>query len=92
MTAKLDYTYDQVKPILDRFMAHLNPMNAAALLSYVQKANDGQRAFVFTIEDKYKLVVLPYSIILERDGIEIHNSRTQITHLSRILRNSPSFK
>jgi len=85
----LSYTSEQVAPIMKRLLAHINTMNEQQLLAHIVDAKDAvRRAFSFTIENKYMLVVFGYGIVLYRDGQEIHSSKTTITTLSAILRNS----
>jgi hypothetical protein len=91
-TNEINYTTEQVAPVMKRLMAHINTLNEAELLAQVTEAKDGvRRAFEFTIEDgAYTLQVFGNGITILR-GTErqhIHSSGTTITHLSRILRNS----
>ena len=90
---KMNYSYDQVKPILDRILSQLDSLSPADILAFSTKA-ESERAFVISEKGEkfnYDLVIFGYGIRLKRDGKIIHESRTTITHLSRLLRSSASY-
>ena len=90
----LNYSFDQVKPIIKRILDSLSGLSEAEILSKVEELPDNLQAFHFTEEGehgKYDLFVFSGAIVLFRDEREIHRSRSKVTGLSRILKNSNSF-
>jgi len=88
----MNYSFDQVKPIINRILSQLDNLSEAEILAFVKKSETSP-AFILSEEGErghYKLHIFGQSLRLDRDGKTIHESRATVTHLSRILRNSPS--
>ena len=85
MQTTLNYSIQQVKPVIDRFLAYINSSDGQEILKKFDP-HSGQRAISFEIENKYKLVVYGYGLELFRDGVSIHHSKTVLTGVSKMLR------
>jgi hypothetical protein len=78
MQTEVNYSLNQIAPVMTRLMEYLNSSEGKAITNSIQPFH---RAVSYKIEN-YELVVYPYGIVLRRDGLQIHSSKTRITHVS----------
>jgi hypothetical protein len=83
MQTELNYSMAQIAPVMTRLVQFINSPEGKAITNSIQPFH---RAVSYKIENKYELVVYPYGIVLLRDGLKIHSSKTRITHVSKLLK------
>ena len=83
----MNYTYQQVKPVLDRCIAAINDDQKAHDEKINRIKHLATRCYVIEIENKYKLEIFATGAFLCRDGKLISElPHLTITHVTKYLK------